>query len=579
MKNFKVEGMGCAACASRVEKAINSIAGVKFCSVNLLTNSACVEGNADPKAIINAVQNAGYGASLIEETSELTITKPQNTVQKLRLIFSIMLLASMYFIRLDFAKCMISLAIILINGKIFISGFKNILHLSPNMDSLVALGSGISFAYNTFLFATKSLLHTHFEGCAMIVTFISAGKFLEEISKGKTTSAISALERLVPKNDEIKPGDVFETKKGNAFIADGTIIEGNTFANESFLTGESEKIFKKEGDKVYASSINLDSDVKCIATSTGSDTMLSKIISHVKEAASTKPHIARIADKAASIFIPAVFAVSILTFALWAWTTSDFQMAITKAISVLVISCPCALGLATPVAIMVSNGAGAENGILFKTAESIETCGKIKIVALDKTGTITKGCTEKPDEIKDDGIEAIEKLKQIGLKVVMITGDRESIAKDIAKKAGIETFYSEVLPEEKEKIVKNLMKDGTTCMIGDGVNDAPALSASNVGFAIGSGTDAAIGSADVVLMRNSLLDAFRAIVLGRKTMRVIKQNLFWAFFYNAIFIPIAAFSHIRPEYCALAMSLSSISVVTNALRLKCAISQKKHANS
>lgn len=747
MKQYNVTGMSCAACQARVEKAVNAVPGVKSCAVSLLTNSMGVEGTATSEAIINAVEAAGYGASekgseksqsnsLGLEQSE-SIEDKEFQKMKARLIASVILLiplmyVSMGHMMLDFPipqfmvgnhvamgiyEMLLSGIIMVINQKFFINGFKGLLHKSPNMDTLVALGSSASFVYSVYaLFAMTSsvLLGDHqsvmyymdqfyFESAAMILTLITVGKMLESRSKGKTTNALKSLMNLAPKTavvlrndeettvpiEEVAVGDRFVVRPGDSIPVDGIVIEGESAVNESALTGESIPVEKRVGDSISAATINTSGFLICEAKRVGEDTTLSEIIRMVSDAAATKAPIAKIADKVSGVFVPVVITIALITFAVWMLVGQTFGYAIGRAVSVLVISCPCALGLATPVAIMVGNGVAAKAGILFKTAASIETAGKCNIVALDKTGTITTGImkvtdvipaddieinklievayaleakSEHPiskaivsyalekdvkllatenfeavsgnglkatiegkeiaggnesfiskmldripesskkriealasegktpiyfvkdkellgiiavaDTIKDDSKEAIEELKEMGLHVVMLTGDNCITANAIAKEAGVDEVVSEVKPDGKEAIIRQLMEHGNVAMVGDGINDAPALTRADLGIAIGAGTDIAIDAADVVLMKNGLLDVAAAIRISRNTIRNIKQNLFWAFFYNAIGIPLAAGCYVavfgwtlNPMFGAAAMGLSSFCVVSNALRL------------
>ena len=742
MKQYNVTGMSCAACSTRVEKAVSKLDGVTSCSVSLLTNSMGVEGNVTPEEVIAAVENAGYGATLkgadkksanSENNDKLKDTETPVLLNRLiaSLVFLIVL---MYFsmghmmwnfpvpqflennhIAMGLIQLLLTAAIMVINQKFFISGFRALFNRAPNMDTLVALGSSAAFVYSTYaLFAMTNaqlagdmngvMMYMHelyFESAAMILTLITVGKMLEARSKGKTTDALKSLIRLAPKTavilidgkettvsvDKVKKGDVFVVRPGESIPVDGIIIEGNSAVNESALTGESIPVDKSRGDVVSAATINQSGFIKCEASRVGEDTTLSQIIKMVSDASATKAPIAKAADKVSGVFVPVVIAIAIITAAVWLLLGAGLGFALARAISVLVISCPCALGLATPVAIMVGSGVGAKNGILFKTAESLEQSGRINIVALDKTGTITKGepkvtdiiafnsekvelmktalaleCkSEHPlakaivakasedglepdnvdefkitsgsglsgvlkgeavyggnlryiskfthipdkaiataenladegktplyfvkgnkllgiiavaDEIKDDSTEAVKELHNMGLHVVMLTGDNEKTANAVGKLAGVDEVIAGVLPDGKEKVVSKLRQKGRVAMVGDGINDAPALTSADVGIAIGAGTDVAIDAADVVLMKSRLSDVPAAIRLGRATLRNIHENLFWAFIYNAIGIPVAAGVFIplfgwklNPMFAAAAMSLSSFCVVTNALRL------------
>ena len=767
MDKYVVTGMSCAACQARVEKAVSGLDGVSSCSVNLLTNSMSVEGSASNADIIKAVENAGYGARLMgdinKESSssydfseeEEALKDKETPILKKRLIYSIgFLLVLMYFsmghmmfgfplppflegnhVAHGIIQMVLAIIIMFINRKFFISGFKGLVHGAPNMDTLVALGSGASFVYSmAALFLMTDALskgdsslamsymdHFYFESAAMILTLITVGKMLEAMSKGRTTDAIKSLMKLAPKTaviideygkekeipiENIKVGDIFVVRPGENVPVDGIVIEGNSAINESALTGESIPVDKTIGSTVSGATINTSGFIKCRATRVGKDTTLSQIIQMVSDASATKAPIAKIADKVSGVFVPAVIGIAAITFIIWFLITKEFGYSLSRAIAVLVISCPCALGLATPVAIMVGNGVGAKNGIMFKTAASLENAGRTQIVALDKTGTITKGepvvtdvfttdsvtrsgyslinssenellkiagllekksehplakavvdyvgdlrvysedpydeddeditdfevlpghglrgkylgqevvgaslkyissiCSVQPevrekavalasqgktplcfarnnkligiiavaDTIKEDSAKAIKELKNMGIHVVMITGDNARTAIAIGDQAGVDEIAAEVLPDGKEEIVKKLSSYGKVAMVGDGINDAPALTRADTGIAIGAGTDVAIDAADVVLLKNSLLDVAAAIRLSRATLRNIHQNLFWAFIYNIIGIPLAAGAYIKlfgwelsPMFGAAAMSLSSFFVVTNALRL------------
>lgn len=740
MKKFNVTGMSCAACSSRVEKAVSKVNGVKSVSVSLLTNSMGVEGSASDESIIAAVEKAGYGASVAggekKQSAENEQLKDKDTpVLMHRLIASVGFLAVLMYISMGhmmlgwplpaffadnhiamgLAQLLLCVIIMVINQKFFISGFKGLIHRSPNMDTLVALGSGASFVYSVYaLFAmtdaqvkgnadlVMSYMHEfYFESAAMILTLITVGKMLEAHSKGKTTNALKALLNLAPKKatllidgketevivDKVKKGDVFVVRPGESIPVDAEITDGSTAVDESALTGESIPVDKTVGDSVSAGTINKSGFIKCSATAVGEDTTLSQIIKMVSDAAATKAPVAKIADKVSGVFVPVVIVIAVVTIAVWLLCGQTVGYALARGISVLVISCPCALGLATPVAIMVGNGMGARKGILFKTASSLEAAGKIQIAVLDKTGTITKGepkvtdvipfrisenellqyaysietKSEHPlakaviakaqeiglvpyeitdfkaesgnglsgeyngekiiggskkyisslinisndilsradslaeegktplffmkgdkllgiiavaDVIKDESPQAVKELQNMGIKVVMLTGDNERTAKAVGKLAGVDEVIAGVLPDGKEKVVADLKKQGKVLMVGDGINDAPALTRADIGMAIGSGTDIAIDAADVVLMKSKLTDVPVAVRLSRKTLRNIHENLFWAFIYNVIGIPLAAGVWIpllgwqlNPMFGAAAMSLSSFCVVTNALRL------------
>lgn len=740
MKKFNVTGMSCAACSSRVEKAVSKVNGVKSVSVSLLTNSMGVEGSASDESIIAAVEKAGYGASVAggekKQSAENEQLKDKDTpVLMHRLIASVGFLAVLMYISMGhmmlgwplpnfftdnhiamgLVQLLLCVIIMVINQKFFINGFKGLIHRSPNMDTLVALGSGASFVYSVYaLFAmtdaqvkgnadlVMSYMHEfYFESAAMILTLITVGKMLEAHSKGKTTNALKALLNLAPKKatlliggketevtvDKVKKGDVFVVRPGESIPVDAEITDGSTAVDESALTGESIPVDKTVGDSVSAGTINKSGFIKCSATAVGEDTALSQIIKMVSDAAATKAPVAKIADKVSGVFVPVVIVIAVVTIAVWLLCGQTVGYALARGISVLVISCPCALGLATPVAIMVGNGMGARKGILFKTASSLEAAGKIQIAVLDKTGTITKGepkvtdvipfgisenellqyaysietKSEHPlakaviakaqeiglvpyeitdfkaesgnglsgeyngekiiggskkyisslinisndissradslseegktplffmkgdkllgiiavaDVIKDESPQAVKELQNMGIRVVMLTGDNERTAKAVGKLAGVDEVIAGVLPDGKEKVVADLKKQGKVLMVGDGINDAPALTRADIGMAIGSGTDIAIDAADVVLMKSKLTDVPVAVRLSRKTLRNIHENLFWAFIYNVIGIPLAAGVWIpllgwqlNPMFGAAAMSLSSFCVVTNALRL------------
>lgn len=740
MKQYNIKGMSCAACSARVEKAVSKVSGVTSCSVNLLTNSMSVEGSAADSDIIKAVKNAGYGASSIKNKEKAEDTSTESPIRSMRTRFItslVFLLILMYFsmghmmwsfplpkfydgnhIAMGLTQLLLTVIIMVINQKFFISGYKSLIHGAPNMDTLVALGATAAFGYSTFaLFAMtkaqvagdmelveKYMMEFYFESAAMILTLITLGKMLEAYSKGKTTDALKGLMELAPKSaniirdgkevnvpvEEVVKGDIFIVRPGESIPVDGVVIDGHSAVNESSLTGESIPVDKEPDDKVSAATINQSGIITCKALRVGEDTALSKIIKMVSDASATKPHIARIADKVSGIFVPTVIAIAVVTIIVWLLIGKSAGFAIARGISVLVISCPCALGLATPVAIMVGNGKGARNGILFKNAAAIEETGKLKIVALDKTGTITEGKpvvtgiypakditeeellhiagsleynSEHPlagavnqeiekrkitispvknfsalpgngllgeidgvivmggnyrfisehtadneelknisdkvsnegktplifakdnhyigtiavaDIIKEDSHKAVSELKKMGIHVVMLTGDNEKTAAIIGKEAGVDEVIAGVLPDGKENVVRELMKKGRTAMVGDGINDAPALTRADIGIAIGAGTDIAIDAADVVLMKSRLTDVAASIRLSKSTLRNIHENLFWAFFYNTIGIPLAAGAFVglgltlNPMFGAAAMSLSSFCVVTNALRLNLA---------
>ena len=747
MEQYTVTGMSCAACSARVEKAVSKVEGVTSCSVSLLTNSMGVEGSASPEAIIKAVEDAGYGASpkssAREHHSSMDMAAAEEALKdkdtpllKKRLITSLVfLLVLMYFsmghmmwgwplptvlqdnhVAMGLIQMLLTIAIMVINQKFFISGFKSLAHKAPNMDTLVALGATAAFVYSTYaLFAmtdaqvrgdmdgVMAYMHEfYFESAAMILTLITVGKMLEAHSKGKTTDALKGLMKLAPKTavvirngeevevpvDEVSKGDIFVVRPGENIPVDGIVLEGNSAVNESALTGESIPVDKAVGDKVSAATQNQSGYIRCEATRVGEDTTLSQIIQMVSDAAATKAPIAKVADKVSGVFVPAVITIAVITTLIWLLAGESFGFALARGISVLVISCPCALGLATPVAIMVGNGVGAKNGIMFKTAVSLEEAGKVEIVALDKTGTITSGKpkvtdmipaegisqeellrlayalesrSEHPlaraivdyakekgvqasevtdfealtgngvqtklngsrllggsfkfmksqlsipgsaqsqyeklagdgktplffakenqflgsiavaDVIKEDSPQAVRELQNMGIRVVMLTGDNERTAKAIGAQAGVDEVIAGVLPDGKESVIRKLKEQGKVAMVGDGINDAPALTRADMGIAIGAGTDIAIDAADVVLMKSRLSDVPAAIRLSRATLHNIHENLFWAFAYNVIGIPLAAGIWIplfgwqlNPMYGAAAMSLSSFCVVTNALRL------------
>uniref|UniRef100_UPI003079DAE2 heavy metal translocating P-type ATPase n=1 Tax=Clostridium sp. TaxID=1506 RepID=UPI003079DAE2 len=746
MKQYTVTGMSCAACSSRVEKAVSKVPGVTACSVSLLTNSMGVEGDVPPETVIHAVEDAGYGASLkgqgaaaqAQSASEAedALKDRETPVLKHRLIASLGFLAVLMYmsmghmmwgwplphfmdgnhVAMGLLQLLLAGIIMVINQKFFISGFKGLLHRAPNMDTLVALGSGASFIYSTYaLFAmtdaqlkgndtaVMSYMHEfYFESAAMILALITVGKMLEARSKGKTTDALKGLMKLAPKTaviirdgvetkvpiEEVKKGDVFVVRPGENIPVDGVVLEGTSAVNEAALTGESIPVDKAQGDPVSAATVNQSGYLRCEATRVGEDTSLSQIIRMVSDAAATKAPIAKIADRVSGVFVPAVITIAVVTTIVWLLSGQTFGFALARGISVLVISCPCALGLATPVAIMVGNGMGAKNGILFKTAVSLEETGKMDIVALDKTGTITSGeprvtdvipsggVTEKElvslalslekksehplakavllyakeqqidapeaadfqalpgnglsgtldgaslaggsfsyisghttvsaqeqasferlasegktplcfmkngrlagmiavaDVIKEDSPQAVKELQNMGIRVVMLTGDNERTARSIGAQAGVDEVIAGVLPDGKESVIRSLKEQGKVAMVGDGINDAPALTRADIGIAIGAGTDIAIDAADVVLMKSRLSDVPAAIRLSRATLRNIHENLFWAFFYNVVGIPLAAglwypiFGwKLNPMFGAAAMSLSSFCVVTNALRL------------
>ena len=753
MKQYTVTGMSCAACQSRVEKAVGKVPGVTSCSVSLLTNSLGVEGSAAPEAVIKAVEDAGYGASIKEAASDSrkgsysariaaekdALTDHNTKILKKRLVWSVFfLLILMYFsmgvhmwgwpvpsfmqgnhVAMGLMQLLLSGMILVINQKFFVSGFKSLFHGAPNMDSTIALGSGTAFAYSTvMLFAMTGaqvsggseaampyMNEFYFESAGMILTLITVGKMLESLSKGKTTDALKSLMELAPKTatlirdgkevtvsvDEVQRGDIFTVRPGESIPTDGIVLEGISAVNEAALTGESIPVDKEPGSRVSSATTNQSGFLKCRATRVGEDTTLSQIISLVSDAAATKAPVAKLADRISSVFVPSVIVLSVITIALWLLLGKDIGFALAHGICVLVVSCPCALGLATPVAIMVGNGLGAKNGILFKTAEALQETGNIQIAVLDKTGTITSGFpavtdvlpadgitesellqkaaalefhSEHPlakavityvsdsdkagnmdfsglsdlqvlpgngltgvlqgkqisggkeefiltkasispdmkkaavtlsengktpmffeedgrllgmiavaDPIREDSARAIQELRNMGIHVVMLTGDNRRTAEAIGKQAGVDEVAAQVLPEEKEKIIQLLQKSGKVAMVGDGINDAPALTRADIGIAIGAGTDVAIDAADVVLMKSRLTDVSAAVRLSRASYRNIVENLFWALFYNVLLIPLAAglYAHwglnMNPMWGAAAMSCSSLFVCMNALRL------------
>lgn len=744
MEQYNVTGMSCAACSSRVEKAVSKVEGVTSCSVSLLTNSMGVEGTASAADIIAAVEQAGYGASKkgagaakSSPAADEDMLKDTETPKLKRRLFTSLgfLIVLMYFsmghmmwgwplppffdgnhVAMGLLQLLLTVIIMVINQKFFISGFTSLLHRAPNMDTLVALGAGASFVWSTVMLfamtdaqvkgdseAVMQYMHEfYFESAAMILTLITVGKMLEAHSKGKTTDALKSLMKLAPKTavliregkevevsiEQVQKGDIFAVRPGENIPVDGVVVSGVSAVNEAALTGESIPVDKAEGDMVSAATLNQSGYLQCEATRVGEDTTLSRIIQMVSDAAATKAPIAKIADKVSGIFVPTVITLAIITTIVWLVAGQEFGFALARGISVLVISCPCALGLATPVAIMVGNGVGAKNGILFKTAVSLEEAGKMQIVALDKTGTITSGepkvtdivpadgttanelltlayalerKSEHPlakavlvkaeeqgieadeaedftalpgngllakykgaellggslkyisgradvpakirtkadalaeegktpllfvydnavlgmiavaDVIKEDSPQAVRELQNMGIRVVMLTGDNERTAKAIGRQAGVDEVIAGVLPDGKESVIRRLKKQGKVAMVGDGINDAPALTRADIGIAIGAGTDIAIDAADVVLMKSRLSDVPAAIRLSRAALRNIHENLFWAFFYNVIGIPLAAGVWIplfglklNPMFGAAAMSLSSFCVVTNALRL------------
>ena len=722
MKRYTVTGMGCAACSARVEKAVSALADVTQCSVNLLTGSMDVEGDASPEAVIAAVTAAGYGASEAVETAAQTESDEDEPtrVWVRRLVPSCALLAVLMYVSMGhmllslplppfladshvamaLAQALLSAAVLAVNRHFFKSGFTSVLHRAPNMDTLVSLGAGVSFVYSVFLLFRQThepeMLTYYFESAAMIVTLIDVGKLLEAKSKGRTTDALKGLIALKPQTatllrdgketevrvDQLREDDVFVVRPGERIPVDGVVLEGESGVDESALTGESIPADKKAGDSVFGATVNTSGFLRCRATRVGEDTTLAQIIRMVRDASAGKAPIARIADKVAGVFVPVVLAIAAVTVAVWLLVGREAGFALSRGIAVLVISCPCALGLATPVAIMVGSGVGAKQGTLFKTAAALEATGKVRIVAMDKTGTLTEGrpqvtdllpaegtteeellryaaaleqksehplskavlkkareagiepqdvtafqalpghglraeldggtlvggsgaflgvadsdetralaeqgktplyfklddrllgCIAVADTLREDSADAVRRLREMGVRVVMLTGDNEATAKAIGRQAGVDDVYAQLLPADKEKAVRDLCAQGMTAMVGDGVNDAPALTAADVGIAVGSGTDVAADAADVVLVKEGLHRVPDAIALSRAVLRNIRENLFWAFFYNLIGIPLAAGVFIPllgwelpPMFGAAAMSLSSFCVVSNALRL------------
>lgn len=596
-QEYSIEGMKCAGCSSRLESAISKLEGVSECSVNLLTNSMTVETQLDSKEIIKAVKVEGFKAKVVKKNSNLDtsdeIIKKEIKRQIFVLVASVILSAPLIFLSLNglvpICQMILSFLVMLLNYRFFVSGIRGLVFLKPNMDSLVSLGSLTSFIYSVAtLLLGMGPECLYFDSAAMILTLITVGKLLESVSKGKTTDAIKALRSLAPKRariirdnetvevsiDDIRPGDVFLVKTGEGFPADGEVLEGESFVDESSMTGESVLVKKSVGDEVFTSTINTGSDLICRASFVGEDTFLSKVIGMVADASSGKASIARFADRVAAIFVPVILLLALCTFGIWILISKEVGISLSHAISVLVVSCPCAMGLATPVAVMVGNGIAAGEGILFKTAEALEGAAGVKTVVFDKTGTITEGDIEHGDRLKEDSADAVKALKKMGLKVVMLSGDRRERALEIAEKVGIEEVCSQLLPGEKEIIVSSLMENTKVMMVGDGVNDAVALTRADVGVAIGCGKDVAIDSADVVLMNSSLRDVVKLIKISGATLRKIRINLVYAFAYNIVLVPMAAGAlsglniSMSPMLCALFMSLSSFLVVTNSLLLR-----------
>ena len=641
-RRFSVTGMTCAACSARVERAVAAVPGVAECSVSLLTNEMSVAGNATDEAIVAAVEKAGYGAAPQLESGDTRDSdtgarvSPEGEAPGLRgrLIASLALLAILMYatmghmmlgwplprwftqpepnhVAMGLAQLLLSGAVLVLNQRFFTSGFRAAMRGAPNMDTLVALGAGAAYAWSVavlFLMTRAQVLggtaaaeawmgQYYFESAAMIVTLISVGKLLEERAKGRTTSALAALVRLAPKTAavirdgrevqipaaQVRVGDLFLVRRGMSIPVDGVVEEGEGAVDESMLTGESVPVAKAPGAAVSAATTNLSGFMRCRATRVGEDTTLAQIVRLMRDAAATKAPIARLADRAAAIFVPAILLIAIVTLGVWLIAGAAPGFALARAISVLVVSCPCALGLATPVAIMVGCGVGARRGILFKNAAALEAAGRAEIVVLDKTGTVTTGKLDDisgavvADAPRPEAAEAIRDLRGMGLRVMLLSGDKEATAKAIAGAVGIDDVIAGVLPDGKHGVVEDLKKQGRVAMVGDGVNDAPALAAADLGLAIGAGTDVAIDAAGAVLVHSRLTDVPAALRLGRATLRNIRENLFWAFFYNALLIPLAAGAFyplfgwkMHPDLGALAMSLSSFCVVANALRLNLA---------
>ena len=640
-RRFSVTGMNCAACSARVEKAVRAVPGVDECAVSLLTNEMSVAGSASDAAIVAAVEAAGYGAAPIQRTGDTPepplAASPEREAAtesrglRARLAASLALLAVLMYgtmghmmlgwplpawftqpepnhVAMGVAQLLLSGAVLVLNGRFFTSGLRGALRGAPNMDTLVALGAGAAFAWSVaalFLASRAQLLggaaaaepwmgQYYFESAAMIVTLITVGKLLEARAKGRTTSALRALLALAPKTAtvvrdgreetipaaQVRVGDVFLVRPGENVPVDGVVEEGEGAADESTLTGESVPVAKAPGAAVSAATTLVSGLLRCRATRVGEDTTLAQIVRLMRDAAATKAPIARLADRAAAVFVPAILLVALLTLGVWLACGAEPGFALARAIAVLVVSCPCALGLATPVAIMVGSGVGARRGILFKNAAALEAAGRAQIVVLDKTGTVTTGRLDDDsgavvaDAPRPDSAAAVRELRAMGLRVLLLSGDNERTARAIAEAVGIDEVVAGVLPDGKHRVVEDLKKQGRVAMVGDGVNDAPALAAADLGLAIGAGTDVAIDAADAVLVHSRLSDVVAALRLGRATLRNIRENLFWAFAYNVLLIPLAAGVlypllgwEMHPDLGALAMSLSSFCVCANALRL------------
>lgn len=606
MIRFSITGMSCTVCAGRIEKAVGALKEVESCTVSLISNMMIVEGTVDSQLVLNTVKKLGYG---IRETSKIEFSDGEKKVKK-RLIVSLVLLFPLLYLTLGknilgfyvpsfldnyywnyYIMLILSLLIMIVNRQFFIKGYKGLRHMSPNMDTLVALGALSSFFYSVFSVLVKNQ-NFYFDSAATILTLVSVGKYLEEKSKGKTTTALKGLAKLAPKTalvlsegkktsvpiEQLKIGDHFLVTQGNKIPIDAVVVNGSAMVDESSLTGESVPVKKGKGDSVFIASLNVKGTIECESTSTYEDNSLSQMIRMVDMALATKAPIEKLADKVAYIFVPVVIILSLITFFAWYIACGEIGYSLSRAVSVLVVSCPCSLGLATPVAIMTSSGLAAKNGILFKNASAVTNTGKIGAVALDKTGTITTGTVMDghvlDDTVKPSSKEAIKLLKKLGMRVIMLSGDKKEIADAVGKEVLVDEVVSEILPTGKKDEIIKLQKDEKVAMVGDGINDALALTVADIGVAIGAGTDVALDAADVVLMKNSLLDFVAAIRISRKALRVIKQNLFWAFFYNCLGIPVASGVLIpicglalNPMFCALAMSMSSVCVVLNALRI------------